>query len=73
MSEFHWTNGWYFKRLENGSVRIRKATNFESQAPDLKPEIELVIPPNEWASIVASVSVGGDAQNFQRATELHSA
>jgi hypothetical protein len=46
---FHWRDGWWFKRLADGSVRV------------VHGDTTLVIPENEWASIVCSVSALGEA------------
>jgi len=69
IGEHHWQNGWYFKRLEDGSVRIRKYTSPAStHEPRRLVEEEAVIPPDEWASIVASVCLhGGNADEYERA------
>ena len=47
--EFHWTDGWFFSRLDDGSVHIEKRDN---PGPDDKTDVALTIPPMEWASIV---------------------
>ena len=73
IGEHHWQNGWYFKRLEDGSVRIRKYTSPAStHEPRRLVEEEAVIPPDEWASIVASVCLhGGNADEYERAGSTH--
>ena len=45
VGEHHQREGWYFKRLDDGSVRIRHA----SETPH-------IIPPNEWESILRELS-----------------
>lgn len=55
IGEFHNRDGWYFKRMEDGAVRIRKTM---SPHVDSATEHEHVIPPNEWASILAHTSGG---------------
>jgi hypothetical protein len=70
-SGFHWRDGWYFKRLEDGSVRVSHVTHppFEG-----KLEQQFVISENEWASIVCSVSAEGEtSQRWQKAREFHGA
>lgn len=59
---FHWRDDWMFTRRPDGSVNIwRPNTN-----------INILIPPNEWASIVASVSGCGEtADSFADAQALH--
>jgi hypothetical protein len=60
--EFHWRDGWFFKRLPDGSVRV------QHRAPDAGPSVDLLIPSNEWASIVASMSAEGEtAESYQDA------
>lgn len=67
--EFHQAKGLYFKREEDGSVTIRKAS---SAKPDAPAVFEQTIPSNEWASIVAAVSEGGEtALSYQGALILH--
>jgi hypothetical protein len=63
---FHWRDGWYFRRDQgNGTVRITRA----------EPGHELVqirIPAMEWASIVASMSDGGEsAESHAKALAFH--
>ena len=70
MSEFHWQEGWYFKRLEGGAVRIqqRRVVSRDTRLV----EAEAVIPAAEWCSIVAAVTLtGDDAATYQAATLLH--
>lgn len=62
---FHWREGLYFNRLENGDVEISKSASHPSQA---LPAILLVIPSNEWASIVSSVSKGGETSESYSGT-----
>lgn len=61
--EFHWTNGVYFKRNADGSVRLR----VNRDDADVVTEN---IPPAEWASIVAHVSDGGSALAYGVANAL---
>lgn len=68
---FHWQDGIYFGRKENGSVRILKFPKgyeeggWKEGFPDVnseypKAEIDMSIPDSHWASIVASVSIFGE-------------
>lgn len=50
---FHWRDGWFFKREEDGSVRISFVVGEVLYQ-------RLVIPESEWASIVCSVSAMGE-------------
>lgn len=65
---FHWRHGWYFKRMDDGEVRVI-VDNDKGNAI-----VQAAIPAAEWASIVASVTSQGDnAETYQRATDLHEA
>lgn len=65
---FHWRDNWFFKRGADGTVIIRHDSK-ETHRPDA----EIFIPPNEWASIVASVcALGENADTYDLATRLHS-
>lgn len=55
-ARFHWSRNWYFTRLPDGSVNIFRLN--EGKYIGIGPD--LIIPANEWASIVASVSAGGE-------------
>lgn len=54
---FHWRDGWFFERMPDGSVMITKRKDAGLESPIITREI---IPPGEWASIVASVSIKGE-------------
>jgi uncharacterized Zn finger protein (UPF0148 family) len=61
---FHWRDGRYFKRMNNGAVLLLKKNGQWLEMEE--------IPPNEWASIIASVSdVGETADKFKSAMEFH--
>lgn len=63
---YHWKNGWYFGRNGDGSVLM---AHHEEGKPD---DVQETIPENEWASIVAAVSVYGDVQDaWHAARDLH--
>src|SRR5690348_63381 len=65
IGEFHETSGWYFKRLESGSVRIRHRTGETVDA-------EHVIDEASWASIVSHVSARGETgDTFAEARRFH--
>lgn len=69
IGNFHNRDGWYFKRLDDGSVRIQKTTTAQADAP---LEYEHVIPENEWASIVSHVSAeGGNGETYDVARQFH--
>jgi hypothetical protein len=69
VGEFHWTDGWYFKRLPDGSVCIRK------QGPDhqkVQFAESAIIPAAEWASIVCAVSKDGETgDRWNQAQDFH--
>ncbi|MPZ13780.1 MAG: hypothetical protein GEU73_05050 [Chloroflexi bacterium] len=66
--DFHTKEGWWFGRLEDGSVGITK-TNERAEII----EHQVVLAPNEWASVVAFVSTKGDnAESFDEALRFHS-
>lgn len=71
IGEFHARSGFYFKRLPDGSVRVRVTMEPAHGSPTFQA-IEL--PENEWASVVASVSRRGeDATTWQAARNFHAA
>lgn len=62
---FHWKNGWFFKRLDDGSVRVSRfdGTYLLAQA---------TIPATEWASIVCAVSKDGETdQRWNLVQDFH--
>jgi len=78
---FHWHNNWFFGRKADGSVRVMKLAGLRS--PERWPEasdppltefgaVDLTIDAGSWASIVSSVSAGGEAANYEAAKALHS-
>ncbi len=59
---FHAKEGWYFGRQEGGSVRIL--------TPD--PEVTILLDPDTWCSVIASVSAKGEtAETFAEAEKFH--
>ncbi len=68
--EFHWRDGWAFTRNDDGSVMIRNENFVDDRLPDSHPGrfVLLTVPPNEWASIVASVSKGGETSESYSGT-----
>ena len=66
---FHWQDGWFFVRLTNGSVLILKK---EKATDEAKVTVKTIIPPDEWASIIAFVSGGEDkGENYEDAKKFH--
>ena len=61
---FHSRDGFHFARLDDGSVRV--ALTRPVLRPDGEPTLDqaviaqVVLPPAEWASVVASVSKYGE-------------
>lgn len=73
---FHFKDGWFFKRQEDGSVHIYHVPPGFAGAGDEAPEAdaEVVIDFSSWASVVASVSSTGEtSQSYQIASALHGA
>lgn len=76
---YHQRDGLYFGRMKDSSVRILKLPKqrandgFPSADGDhFDAEIDLVIPPYHWASIVASVSAAGEeGERFYQAEKFH--
>ena len=61
-SGFHAKDGWYFERMEDGSVRISAAVQRSTET--------LVVDAATWASIVAAVSAtGGTSETFYAALQ----
>ena len=69
---FHWADGWYFERAPQGGVWITKrATSHENNPVVLAFAL---IPADEWASIVASVSQRGESrETWDEAKQFHDA
>lgn len=67
INEFHWTDGWYFKRNDDGSVRIRKRTVSSDEAPIVA---EATIPAFEWVSIASHCTAEGEAENYEKVKAL---
>lgn len=66
---FHWKDGWFFERMSNGAVMITKRKDGGMESPIVTREI---IPPEEWASVVASVSLGGENdRRWFKALDFH--
>lgn len=66
---FHWQDGWYFRRTENGSVEVTKTVANHVDSPTL---LQFTIPAYHWASIVSSVSAEGEtAQRWNEACDFH--
>jgi hypothetical protein len=57
IGEMHWKDGWLFKRLDDGSVRIRVWRPFVA-VPG--PYETAVIPAAEWVSLIHHLGEGSD-------------
>ena len=67
---FHLEQGLFFKRLENGKVRIRKYKTAHSKETEII--FEQVIDAFGWASIIGSVSNKGEGDGrFDIALQFH--
>lgn len=66
---FHWRFDTYFKRMPDGSVRLRTWRHGHDGFPTYE---DRTIPPSEWASIVASVSKSGEtSESYQGTLTFH--
>jgi hypothetical protein len=66
---FHCKDGWFFERYPKGGVAIIKRADAKEQSPVVA---SIIITPEEWASIVASVSVGSEFNGrWQQALNFH--
>ena len=66
---FHYRDGWKFRRMECGCVRVEKYKDAKCESPSVILDF---IDPDGWASIVASVSAGSeDNYRFFAFRELH--
>ncbi len=74
---FHYKDGLYFERKEDGTVRVVKTKNLaEMPTSESDPDIifQFLVDADSWASIVASVSKSGEADGrFYIAGEFHNA
>jgi hypothetical protein len=57
---FHWQDGWYFKRMGDGSVEATKTVTDHVDSPLM---LKFSIAPEQWTSIAFAVSVLGAAGN----------
>ena len=65
---FHWRDETYFKRGGDGAVEVHYFEQFNNSPQ----EKTWRIPPNEWASIVASVSATGEtSESYREALKFH--
>lgn len=81
MFGFHARNGFYFRRMKDGSVRVTVAVTVRSRqftAGEWEDAVgdavlhEIVLPENEWASVVAAVSERGETSaTWQEARDYH--
>lgn len=56
---FHSKNGLFFERLQDGSVHIIRTYDARDVRPD-NVVLDIILPENEWASVVCSVSADGE-------------
>lgn len=67
MTKFHWQDSIFFERTEDGSVRVTRGGDFNTDGDEI-----FAIERNSWASIVASVSAGGEQDGrFYEALRFH--
>ena len=66
---FHWQNGWYWSRLADGSVEVR---NHDPNCGPGDGGTTLIIPAEQWASIVCSVSKDSETgERWNQAQDFH--
>lgn len=69
---FHWTNATFFKRMEDGSVRLRIFHPEGQERGAFWTWTDRTIDPASWASIVCSVSADGETgERWNAAREFH--
>jgi hypothetical protein len=67
---FHLKEGWFFERLSDGSVMVTKRKDAGMESPIIT---RMIVPPEEWASVVASVSAGNEFNGrWKAALDFHS-
>lgn len=67
---FHLKEGWFFERLSDGSVMVTKRKDAGLESPIIS---RIIVPPEEWASVVASVSAGNEFNGrWKQALDFHS-
>lgn len=59
--EMHWRDGWHFKCVEDGAVRLR----------DFATNRIAIIPAPEWVSLIHHLAAEQTTDSFQQAIELH--
>lgn len=59
--EFHWTDGWFFRRVDDGDVEIRKHTD--------GVDTVVRVPRHQWVSIITHVSAA--PYDYHAAEALH--
>lgn len=77
--EFHWQDGWFFSRNEDGSVHVRhesKPVKIEGETiTPFENDVDITIDGYSWCSIIAFaadvIGYGGDATKFEAAKRFH--
>lgn len=71
-SMFHVQDGLYFGRLPNGDVRIVKTGDNIDPGFHAQKILDVIIPGNIWASVIASMSAGGEEnERWYPAVDFH--
>lgn len=71
-SEFRESEGWRFRRLENGDVEIVVGNLRDQKSPEGAVERVHTVGKDAWASVVSSVSAGGEeGGRFYEAQSFH--
>ena len=70
---YHLKDGWFFERMNpEGVIKIEKRKTPTVEYPDGELITSIEIFPNEWASVIASVSQFGDTVvAWKEALEFH--
>ena len=75
---FHWNENLFFGRMSTGAVRVLKFNSTPESFPEADGPLhkdavlDVEIPTEQWASIVASVSAGGESSaSYHAALGLH--
>lgn len=67
---FHFRNGLYFRRNEDRSVTIKQMKR--NHVDETEASFEVTIDENSWASIISTVSNGGETSDrFYKALQWH--
>lgn len=67
---FHWQMGWFFKRMSSNCVRVSHVITNDHGEREVVEQFQIL--PDEWASIICSVSRGGEtSEKFQHIQQFN--